>query len=158
MTPRGIKNNNPLNIEYHNRNNWHGQLPYNKIIEPRFCRFSDMMWGYRAAAIMLKKYINEYGCNTVTKIIGRWAPAAEKANNTNAYVQTVAKMSNVGIDQKISFDDQLVMLGIMSAMTVVECGVLWNPQHNSALWDALYKGYKMVREHKTNFSSVEDAK
>lgn len=155
MLPRGIRNNNPLNIEYHKRNQWHGQLPYNKLIESRFCRFSHMVWGYRAAAIMLRKYINVYSCNTISRIINKWAPSSE--NQTVLYIKRVCEFSHVDPDASITFNDQVTMLNIMSAMTVVECGNTFNPQKNSALWDALYKAYVMVRENKTDFNSVQDA-
>lgn len=156
ILPRGIKNCNPLNIEYHERNKWHGQLPYNKVIEPRFCRFSHAMWGYRAAAIMLRKYIKVYKCNTLSLIINKWAPASENATVT--YIRTVSDMANISADEVIDFNDQVTMLGIMSAMTAVECGRQFNPQENSALWDALYKGYVMARENSTDFEHITDAK
>lgn len=155
--PRGIKNNNPLNIEFSKSNNWHGQLKYNKIIEPRFCRFSDTMWGYRCAAIILRKYINVYKCNTITKIVERWAPSTDN-NNTKAYIATVVKLSDVAADTVIKFDDMVTMLRIMSAMTVVECGNNWDPQRNNNLWDGLYKGYMMARSNTTDFESIDDAK
>ena len=52
--PRGIRNNNPLNIVQTN-DNWQGlrHPQYDK----RFCEFVDMAHGYRAAFIILKNYI-----------------------------------------------------------------------------------------------------
>ena len=58
-------------------------------------------------------------------------------------------------DEVIKFDDQVSMLAIMSAMTVVECGSQWNPQKNSAMWDEMYKGYIMARENRTDFNSID---
>ena len=151
--PRGIRNNNPLNMEYHKRNNWHGQLPYNKIIEPRFCRFSHMMWGYRAAACLLKKYINVYRLKTIEEIINLWAPPGE--NQTNAYVDRVCEISHLSRNQVIDFNDQIAMLSLIGAMTVVECGNAFNPSKNADLWSAMYKGYVMARENHTDFSKID---
>lgn len=151
--PRGIRNNNPLNIEYHDRNKWHGQLKYNKIIEPRFCRFEHMMWGYRAAACLLRKYIKVYALTTVKEIINMWAPPRE--NQTSAYIKQVCNLANMYETTIIDFNDQMQMLSLMSAMTVVENGAEFNPQTNSAIWDAMYKGYKMAQANVTDFAFVE---
>ncbi|HDF2344629.1 TPA: structural protein, partial [Morganella morganii] len=51
---RGIRNNNPGNIDYRPANNWKGQLPYDKSIEPRFCRFSAPEYGIRAIIALLR--------------------------------------------------------------------------------------------------------
>ena len=151
--PRGIRNNNPLNMEYHDRNKWHGQLKYNKLIEPRFCRFEHMMWGYRAAACLLRKYINHYKLKTVPEIINMWAPPGE--NQTNAYVKQVCDVSHLSESTVIDFNNQVQMLALMSAMTVVENGAAYNPQQNSTIWDAMYKGYKMAQANVTDFAFVE---
>ena len=151
--PRGIRNNNPLNIEYHDRNRWHGQLAYNKLIEPRFCRFEHMMWGYRAAACLLRKYIRAYGLTTVKEIINMWAPPRE--NQTSVYIKQVCDLAHMYESTIIDFNDQMQMLALMSAMTVVENGAAYNPQQNSTIWDAMYKGYKMAQANVTDFAFVE---
>ncbi|KHT64553.1 hypothetical protein RJ45_05825, partial [Photobacterium gaetbulicola] len=43
--PRGIRNHNPLNIEYSKHNNWRGQVSS----DGRFVIFEDDKWGFRAA-------------------------------------------------------------------------------------------------------------
>lgn len=152
--PRGIRNCNPLNLVYNKKNNWHGQLPLNKIIEPRFCRFSNMMWGFRAAACLLRKYIRVYTCNSIRLIIAKWAPSNE--NNTDAYIKNVADIVGINCDTEIKFDDTIVMLRLISAMCVVENGKEYDPQKNNELWSALYKGYMMARENTTDFLNIED--
>lgn len=154
IMPRGIRNCNPLNLVYNKKNNWHGQLPYNKVIEPRFCRFDDMMWGFRAAAMLLRKYINVYECNTIRLIIAKWAPSTE--NNTDAYITNVANAVGINQDTPFEFKNMIVMLRLMSAMCVVENGEKFDPQKNNTLWSALYKGYIMARENTTDFLSIED--
>jgi len=39
MAARGLRNNNPGNIDYNSRNDWQGQLPPDPVIEKRFARF-----------------------------------------------------------------------------------------------------------------------
>lgn len=152
--PRGMRNNNPLNMVYSKKNNWHGQLPYNKVIESRFCRFSEPMWGFRAAACLLRKYINIYGCDTIEKIISRWAPSVE--NDTRGYINYVSNSVGIPCDTKISFKNMTVMLRLMSAMCCQENGKEYDPQNNNDLWAALYKGYMMARDNVTDFSKIDD--
>lgn len=152
--PRGIRNNNPLNIVYSKANNWHGQLPYNKIIEPRFCRFSDMKWGFRAAAYLLRKYIKVYDCNTIRTIIEKWAPSNE--NDTCAYIEFVERVSGYSRHTNIKLKDTITMLRVMSAMCAYENGVKYDPQKNNELWQALYHGYIMARENTTDYLSIDE--
>lgn len=53
---RGIRNNNPGNIDYNPANKWQGQLPMDKVIEPRFCRFESPEYGIRALMKLLSTY------------------------------------------------------------------------------------------------------
>lgn len=149
VVPLGIRNNNPLNLVYSRNNNWHGQLRGQK---GRFCAFTDMMWGFRAAAMTLKSYITKYKRNTIREIINAWAPPSE--NDTRNYAKFVADTSNVGIDEPIVFTDMVRMLRIMSAMCTMENGKQWDPQNNSTLWKALYQGYIMARENSTDNPKV----
>ena len=137
--PRGIRNNNPLNIMYSRRNNWLGQLGYNPVIEDRFCRFEHMRWGFRAAFVLIKRYMRAQSLDTPRRIIAKWAPSCE--NDTKAYLWNVCLYSGLSADQKLSFDDQVDMLLLVSAMCRVENGNKYNPQQNSQLWKAMYDGY-----------------
>ena len=89
--PRGYRNNNPLNIRYSFWNAWKGKVLPNQ--DGTFEQFNDMAYGYRAALSLLRTYIKKYGCNTVAKIISRWAP--ENENNTQAYIQHVCEIANL---------------------------------------------------------------
>lgn len=91
--PRGVRNNNPGNIDYHKSNNWLGQLGIEEgVSNPRFARFDKPENGIRAIAKLLINY-HRKGFNTVGKMINRWAPNNE--NNTVAYVRRVA--SDMGV-------------------------------------------------------------
>lgn len=52
MTPRGIRNNNPGNLD--NTNPWQGLVA--NPAEPRFATFKDPTWGVRALAVTLITY------------------------------------------------------------------------------------------------------
>lgn len=104
MVSRGIRNNNPGNIDY-NATKWLGQLPHDPKIEPRFCRFKDPVYGIRALCKLILTYNRKYGINTVAGIITRWAPSVE--NNTAAYIAQVARACQVDSTEEISVQDML---------------------------------------------------
>lgn len=121
IVPRGIRNNNPLNIR--KGNNWKGERPVQS--DKAFEEFESMQYGVRAGFKILKKYITGYNgltqkFNTIEKIITRWAPANE--NNTQAYIQRVEKLTGIPCRQQISFSQRSYMVAIVDAMIRVECG------------------------------------
>ena len=90
MEPRGIRNNNPLNIR--KGSNWKGERPNQK--DRAFEEFQTMQYGIRAGFIILRKYVTGYNgltnkFNTIEKIVRRWAPPTE--NVTQRYIDFVAK-------------------------------------------------------------------
>lgn len=85
---RGIRNNNPGNIDWSRANNWVGQVGIESTGNPpRFAVFDRPENGIRALCKLLQTYRNKYGLKTVAAIIGRWAPGNE--NDTGAYVRSV---------------------------------------------------------------------
>ena len=114
--PRGIRNNNPLNIRV--GNNWKGEAPH--PTDHQFEQFTDMKWGVRAAFIVLRNYIGRHRLNTVRKIISRWAPANE--NDTRRYIETVCQRANLRPDEPVSADDCRQMCALFLAMCFVENG------------------------------------
>lgn len=138
--PRGIRNNNPLNI-VRTADKWVGLK--SKHTDPRFCEFTDLSLGYRAAFIILKKYIVKHGWNTIEKIISHWAPECE--NDLNMYITSVCKFMDEQKDHEIDINNMEDMLMLVSAMTVVENGKDYNPQQRiTDLWRPMYYGYKMA--------------
>lgn len=120
-TPRGIRNNNPGNIDYRKANAWQGRLPRDLDIEPRFERFSAPEYGIRAILKLLSNYRRTYGDDTVRKLISRWAPPGE--NDTGAYVASVARSCNVGADQALPLPlPSDVLLGLAKAIVRHENG------------------------------------
>ena len=86
MFPRGIRANNPGNIE---RNNikWNGMSE--KQTDKRFVNFDSPHYGLRALMRLLLTYHYKYGLDTIECIINRWAPPCE--NQTDSYAYHVAK-------------------------------------------------------------------
>ena len=114
--PRGIRNNNPLNLRV--GNNWKGEV--SQPTDHTFEQFTEMKWGVRAAFIVLRNYIVRHKCNTIRKIISRWAPANE--NNTQAYIATVSQRANIKPDEVINVDNTCQMIALLLAMCYVENG------------------------------------
>ena len=114
--PRGIRNNNPLNIRI--GNNWQGEKLPNT--DGSFEQFTEMKYGLRAAFILLRNYINKYGLNTIEKIIKRWAPSNE--NNTKEYIRRVCKQTGFDRSMHIDASNSCQMIALAEAMCVVENG------------------------------------
>ena len=114
--PRGIRNNNPLNIRIGNC--WWGEEK--NPTDTQFEQFEKMEYGIRAAFIILRRYIEKYGRNTVEQIVSSWAPSSE--NNTTAYVKFVYEKSQIPVGHVIKYDDKEVMVRLVDAMIQYECG------------------------------------
>ena len=116
-TPRGIRNNNPLNIR---RNGDHFQGEVVAGSDREFKQFTTMAYGYRAAFVVLGTYLAQ-GRNTIEKIIRAWAPPTE--NNTEAYIANVEKRSGVGRNKVLTADSGGDYRKIVAAMSHCENGV-----------------------------------
>lgn len=116
VIPRGIRNNNPLNIRI--GNTWLGEVK--DPTDPEFEQFIGMIYGVRAGFVLLRRYIRHYKRTTLTAIISSWAPSSE--NDTLKYIDTVAKMVGISPTQEIAYEDAPTLCAIVDAMIVVECG------------------------------------
>lgn len=118
MPTRGLRNNNPGNIDKTGEV-WEGQeLPGS---DERFCTFSSMAYGCRALIRTLMTYHTKYGLSTVREIINRWAPPVE--NNTDAYIKHVCDRLGVEPDHPLDFDSNpQVYLHLARAITYHENG------------------------------------
>lgn len=113
--PRGIRNNNPLNIKI--GNDWQGERPNTDGV---FEEFETMQYGLRAAFIILRKYINKYGRNTISKIVHSWSPDGD--SKECAYMQSVSKWTGIRLYDEIQFDDKSLMCLLVQGMARVETG------------------------------------
>lgn len=119
--PRGIRNNNPGNIDYNPLNKWKGLNPKTKELDSRFCVFISPEYGLRALMILLRNYDKKYGLNSVRQIINRWAPTHE--NNTSAYMEHVAKMMGVKVNECLNLKNRETLISLAKAIVTHENGV-----------------------------------
>ena len=96
--PRGIRNNNPLNIRQNPANNWQGLKK--EQTDKSFCQFTEMKWGLRAAIRLMENYIRR-GAQTPRQIISRWAPPSE--NNTSGYITQACQRAGLDPDFPVLF-------------------------------------------------------
>ncbi|MBF8674800.1 structural protein P5 [Pseudomonas fulva] len=138
-TPRGVRNNNPGNIDYNPRNAWQGQLGIEvDVAKPRFARFDTPENGIRALGKLLINYrgkdgmpgVGGKGIDTVLETINRWAPSNE--NDTQAYARAVSTRIGVRPTDVINIKDPAVLRGMVVGIIVHENG--GNP-YPSALID-----------------------
>jgi len=112
--PRGLRNNNPGNIE--KGDNWEGMTGN----DGRFIQFKKMEWGVRAFATILKNYKLKYNIDTLEGAISRWAPPVE--NDTERYINLVSKWSGIPRSDKIDLADPQTAQKLIKAMTRMENG------------------------------------
>lgn len=115
--PRGMRNNNPLNLEYKD-----GQGATSS--DGRFGIYPTMDAGMQAAQKQLLSYQDNRGLNTVASIVNRWAPPSDN-NNTSAYAATVAKTMGVGVNDQLDLHKPATLNSLSDAMARVENGPAW---------------------------------
>jgi hypothetical protein len=115
MTPRGLRNNNPLNIR-HSADRFQGEI---KGTDTAFKTFISIAYGYRAAFVTLATY-HSRECNTIEKIVTRWAPPNE--NDTASYIAGVEKWSGVSRQKALTLSDGADYIMIVAAMSFMENG------------------------------------
>lgn len=129
MSARGIRNNNPGNIDYNPRNAWQGQLGIEVgVARPRFARFDQAENGIRALGKLLIAYrgkdgmpgVGGKGIDTVFETINRWAPSNE--NDTQAYALAVAKRLGVRTTDPINIKDPATLRGMVVSIIIHENG------------------------------------
>lgn len=116
MTPRGIRNNNPGNLNFAHQTG--------AVLEPgpnaRFARFPTAEAGLAALRDQLLLYNRRDGLDTVADIISKWAPATE--NNTASYIRGVAHALGVRPFQALGPFAPTVLTGLMKAIIQFENG------------------------------------
>lgn len=111
--PRGIRNNNPLNIE--KGSPWNGLAPVQT--DSRFAQFIDARYGFRAGAIILSGAYRSRGVETLAGILGSWAPKSE--NDLRAYINHVSQRSGIAPMQVVTRE---MYPRLFEAMTLHENG------------------------------------
>jgi hypothetical protein len=117
--PRGIRNNNPGNLEHTVRYTWSGEL-----LPPDgpYCRFDTAHNGIRALAKDLFNAWKSDGCKTIAQLIGRFAPPAD--NDTQAYIDDVSMDVAVDADYPFNMTDPELAYDLIVAVIRHENGTL----------------------------------
>ena len=145
MIPRGIRNNNPLNIR-RSKDQWQGQIApslQRGLGEASFCQFETMEYGWRAAFVLLTRtYYHKYRLYTIRGIVSKWAPASE--NNTEAYIRNVSRLTGIDPDEPIGIPSESPARWMMvgAAMGIQECGTEGFDMF------AMMRGWTMARSEK----------
>ena len=139
MLPRGIRNNNPLNIRRTAKDQWKGLRA--QQTDASFCQFERLEYGWRAAFYLLTRtYYHKYRLFTIRGIINKWAPPNE--NLTATYIANVCRLTGIAPDEPIGIpSDQparWMMLGV--AMAIQENGT------DSLDYFAMLKGWTLARD------------
>lgn len=113
---RGIRNNNPGNLEYSKTNPWVGQTGD----DGRFAKFETPEHGIRALGRNLMSYQRQ-GIDTVSEIINRWAPPTDK-NDTMSYIKTVCEQLGVSADEPLDASNPDTLKALCAAIIHHENG------------------------------------
>lgn len=119
-------NHNPTNL-INDGSSWIGKIDTpERIIKEgrstRFCAFENDYFGLRAALINLKNGYFSKGLTTISKIISKWAPSSE--NNTDKYIENVAKMTGIDKDVKLNVDDKGQIFELLRAIAYIDGGFI----------------------------------
>ncbi|ECQ1783004.1 hypothetical protein ACO338_003689 [Salmonella enterica] len=113
---RGIRNNNPGNLEYSKSNPWVGQ----NGDDGRFAKFETPEHGIRALGRNLMSYQRQ-GIDTVSEIINRWAPPTDN-NDTAAYIKAVCEQLGVSADEPLDSSNPDTLKALCAAIIQHENG------------------------------------
>lgn len=120
--PRGLRNNNPLNIR-RTSDKWRGLAPTQT--DPAFCQFVSPEWGVRATIVILRNYQRRYHLHTLTEILHRYAPTNE--NHTERYLEMVSNRAKVERNAPLDLTNRDLVYRLIEAMWLVECGQTGDP-------------------------------
>ncbi|HFZ9108566.1 TPA: hypothetical protein ACIPVM_000075 [Salmonella enterica subsp. diarizonae serovar 50:k:z35] len=126
---RGVRNNNPGNLEY-SAQGWDGEL----TPDGRFSRFDTPEHGIRALAKNMRTFQNKHGLNTVAGMISKFAPQ-EDHNDTATYIKAVSGMMGVDPDQHIDTSNVDTLTKLVNSIITVENGS--NPYTNQQISDGV---------------------
>lgn len=114
--PRGVRNNNPGNLEASSSNPWVGQAGS----DGRFAKFETPEHGIRALGRNLISYQRQ-GIDTVGEIINRWAPPSDN-NDTTAYIRAVCAQLGVTANQPLDASNPDTLQALCAAIIKHENG------------------------------------
>lgn len=124
--PRGIRNNNPLNIR-RGKTPWFGEVHFEKD-DKSFCQFQTLELGWRAAFYLIRKKMLKYIWGSIKDVVMEWAPPCE--NHTDKYIEFVSNMTGLSATEKFHYDNIAFMFTLACAMCAYENGVKYYPLRN----------------------------
>lgn len=119
--PRGIRNNNPLNIRV-GKSDWQGLDPAPETVDKEFCQFTHPYFGIRAGAKLLRNYVEIYNIADIDRIVQRFAPHTE--NNVRAYTSFIVRKTGFGAKDRLALHKTNVMERLLAAMIQFETGLM----------------------------------
>lgn len=115
--PRGLRNNNPLNLE---ASKFTQSQPGFTGSDGRFGQFASADQGMQAAETLLQNY-GKQGVDTIAGVVSKWAPSAD-GNNVTAYANFVGLKSGINPNAPVDLNDPATRGKILSAMAQFENG------------------------------------
>lgn len=115
---KGLRNNNPGNFVI-TTIPWKGKIAVANNTDGHFEQFVELRYGIRAMMRHISTNVAK-GKSTISMLISTYAPAFE--NNTVAYINSIANMVGIGIDQKIEAVSKAILIGLCKAIILVENG------------------------------------
>lgn len=137
--PRGLRNNNPLNIRHNPANQWQGAADEQR--DPQFVQFTSMVWGLRAGIVIIRNWLmaaaRKNESLTMGRIISKWAPASD-GNNVPAYISKVHRLSGIAQHDIVCHSDRSQIVNLVWAMAFVECGRAIDPRHVEEAYNLVF--------------------
>lgn len=117
--PRGVRNNNPLNIRESkgDRTQWDGEHLLD--LDKSFEEFKHPTYGFRAGARILRSYSRQ-GFRTLSEMINRFAPSIE--NDTELYIKHVSEWTGISPNQVVDVNNNEQLAKLLHAMSRKEVG------------------------------------
>lgn len=119
-TPRGIRNNNPLNIIITDTP-WQGKVGRAHNTDGTFEQFKSLELGFRAAIINIRTMIRRDRLDTLNTLIPRWAPEPNPAQVEN-YINYVSERSYIGRSDRLLYANKNQICRLVHAMAEFENG------------------------------------
>lgn len=112
---RGVRNKNPFNLR--GNDDWYGKKGSD---EQGFAQFAYPTDGLRAGALNLINQQKKHGVRNIRQLITKYAPPNE--NDTEAYINKVAKFVGVTPNQDIQLSNKATLSRVMNAILMQENG------------------------------------
>jgi hypothetical protein len=125
--PRGLRLNNPGNLD-RGKKEWVGEVRDSlSQLEPRFCTFATPEDGIRAIGVTLMTYYDHRKAadgskiDTISEIVARWAPPVE--NDTGAYADHLARIAGIDEHETLDIYDWNTVRSIVLGIITHENGI-----------------------------------